>query len=156
MINRIINYITFIPWILFFGKLVKMALKETKNKKLDIKWFKKYFSTIMHFDIIILILLFIYFASFKDSFVNKMLFSVMNLYLFVNTFYDKRNISDKKLDKSDIFPSIIILLISLIPFILYTLKVIKLTTTYTILFIYSVFAYILVILIRKFIGVFHK
>ena len=79
MFNKIVIYLTFIPWLLFFGKLVKMALKETKNKKLDFKWFKEHFSTIIHFDIIILILLFVYFASFKDSFVNMMLFSVMNL-----------------------------------------------------------------------------
>ena len=149
MFNKIMIYLTFIPWLLFFGKLVKMALKETKNKKLDFKWFKAHFSTIVHFDIIILILLFVYFASFKDSFVNMMLFSVMNLYLYVNTFYDKRNISKRKLDNKDILPGIIILIISIIPFLLYQFKVIKLVTAYTILFIYAALAYLLVILIRK-------
>ena len=149
MFNKIVIYLTFIPWLLFFGKLIKMALKETKNKKLDFKWFKEHFSTIIHFDIIILILLFVYFASFKDSFVNMMLFSVMNLYLYVNTFYDKRNISKRKLDNKDILPGIIILIISIIPFLLYIFKVIKLVTVYTILFIYAALAYLLVILIRK-------
>ncbi len=149
MINKIIIYLTFGPWLLFFGRLIKMALKETKNKKLDYVWFKKHFSTIMHFDIIILILLFIYFAIYNDTFVDKMLFSVMNLYLFVNTFYDKRNISNKSLDKKDILPGLIIFLISLIPFLLYNFKIINLVTTYIILFIYAALAYILVILIRK-------
>ena len=154
MFNKIINYITFIPWVLFFGKLIKMALKETKNKNLNFKWFKSHFSTIIHFDIIILILLFIYFASFEDTLVDRMLFSVMNLYLFVNTFYDKRNISNKSLDKKDIIPSIIIILLSLIPFILYEFKIIRVATVYLILFIYTVVAYILVILIRKFLALF--
>ena len=149
MFNKIIIYLTFIPWILFYGKLIKMALKETKNKKLNFKWFKQNFSIIIHFDIIILILLFIYFASFKDSFVNKMLFSIMNLYLYVNTFYDKRSNLNKVLDKTDILPSIIICLISIIPFILYELKIIKLATIYLISFIYAALAYIIVIVIRK-------
>ena len=152
MFNKIIIYLTFIPWVLFYGKLIKLALRETKDKKLDSKWFKKNFSTIIHFDIIILILLFIYFASFKDNFVDQMLFSVMNLYLFVNTFYDKRNKSNKVLDKKDVAPSILILLISLIPFVLYECKVIKLATTYLIAFIYAALAYIIVIAIRKFIN----
>ena len=154
MFNKIVNYITFIPWVLFFGKLIKMALKETKHKNLNFKWFRSNFSKIIHFDIIILILLFIYFASFEDTLVDRMLFSVMNLYLFVNTFYDKRNISNKSLDKKDIIPSIIIILLSLIPFILYEFKIIKVATVYLILFIYTVVAYILVILIRKFLALF--
>ena len=149
MFNKIVIYLTFIPWLLFFGKLVKMALKETKNKKLDSKWFKEHFSTIIHFDIIILILLFIYFSIYNDSFVDMMLFSVMNLYLYVNSFYDKRNTSNRNLDKKDILPGIIILIISIIPFLLYIFKVIKLVTVYTILFIYAALAYLLVILIRK-------
>ena len=149
MFNKIIIYLTFIPWILFYGKLIKMALKETKNKKLDSKWFRKNFSTIIHFDIIILILLFVYFASFKDTFVNEMLFSVMNLYLFVNTFYDKRSNLNKVLDKKDILPSIIILFISIVPFILYEFKIIKLSTTYLLSFLYAALAYIIVIIIRK-------
>lgn len=149
MFNKIIIYLTFIPWILFYGKLIKMALKETKNKKLDSKWFRKNFSTIIHFDIIILILLFVYFASFKDTFVNEMLFSVMNLYLFVNTFYDKRSNLNKVLDKKDILPSIIILFISIVPFILYEFKIIKLSTIYLLSFLYAALAYIIVIIIRK-------
>ena len=142
MFNKIVIYLTFIPWLLFFGKLVKMALKETKNKKLDSKWFKEHFSTIIHFDIIILILLSIYFSIYNDSFVDMMLFSVMS-------FYDKRNTPNRKLDKRDILPSIIILIISIIPFLLYIFKVIKLVTVYIILFIYAALAYLLVILIRK-------
>ena len=78
-----------------------------------------------------------------------MLFSVMNLYLFVNTFYDKRSNLNKVLDKKDILPSIIILFISIVPFILYEFKIIKLSTTYLLSFLYAALAYIIVIIIRK-------
>ena len=147
MINKIIIYITFIPWILFYSKLIHTALKETKYKKINFSWLKKHFNNIIHFDILILIVLFYYFSKYDDYIVDKMLFSVINLYLFVNSYYDKRNISKNKLNKEDLIPIIIIVLISIIPFILYEMNE-NLLSIYQTLFIYSLFAYILVLIIR--------
>lgn len=156
MTNAII-YLTFIPWILYYSSISKNAIKDLKNKKLGFYWFKKNFFNIFHFENLILYGIFIFFATYYQSsnqiwLVDILLFSAINLYLFINCYYDK-NRSTNKLVVNDLSIILIALIISLIPFVYY-MSTKNYLATYYILFCFSFFNYIIVLissLINKFI-----
>lgn len=148
MTNAII-YLTFIPWILYYSSISKNAIKELKNKKLGFYWFKKNIFNIFHFENLILYGIFIYFATYYQSsnqiwLVDILLFSAINLYLFFNCYYAK-NRSTNKLTVSDLSIILIVLIISLIPFIYY-ISTHNYLITYYILFSFSFFNYLIVLL----------
>lgn len=146
--GKIIAYITFIPWILNYSMSIRNAIKSTKNTKIDSKWFKKNISKMIHIESLLLIAVFIYFTKFDNNTVNKMLFSVINLYFFINAFYDKRAESAKKIEVSDLSTILITIILSFIPLIVY-LKTSNLTVTYYLDFAYVFFSYLIVLLARN-------
>jgi len=98
------------------------------------------------FDMLVLIGIFIFFLRHNNNTVNMMLFFMINLYLFVNCLYDEQKSKNtKKIILKHLFP---FLLVISIPILFYLLTK-KFVPTCLIMFGYSFFAYIIVILIKK-------
>ena len=92
--TKIIVYLTFIPWLLYFSSLCNNAIKDLKENKVTKKWIKENIFKIFHFENIILFAIFIYFSAYYHNadqiwLVDVLLFSAINLYLFFNRYYDK-------------------------------------------------------------------
>lgn len=149
--NDVINFFTVIPWILYFCFRVIDALKGTKKQKFNLKWFKNNWKKIFHLEEILLMAIFVYFSSQGDKNLNKflyqMLFVVMNLYLFINSFYDRRRTIANNLNKKDLSVIIITSLFLIMPF-LYYIKVKELVLTYYLLFVLVFFSYPIVLISR--------
>lgn len=148
---KTIIYITFIPWILHYGFSIYNSLKLTKSMKFNFAWFKKNYNKIFHIEELLLIAIFVYLADYGtqtfSNIVKEMLFSVMNLYLFVNFFYDKRTITTEKLGLSDLKEIIILVLITTVPFI-YFMRTNNMVYTYYIMFGYGFFNFLFVLISR--------
>ena len=86
------------------------------------------------------------FASFDMEFVDKYLFAIMCLYLFVNFFYEKRNPINKKFWKENIIQIILLIIMNLIPFIYYN-NTGNLNFTYKIMLLYLFFEYIIILIV---------
>ncbi len=145
--TRLIVYLTFIPWFLYFSSLCKNAIKDLKENKVTMPWIKENLLKIFHFDNLILFAIFIYFSAYYRGasqiwLVNVLLFSAINLYLFMNRYYDK-NRSSKEISQGDVPTILIILMISLIPIIFY-MTTSKYTITYYIMFGFAFFNYLIV------------
>ncbi len=142
------NYLLFIPWILFFSLYSLNAYKVIyrKKTKINLKWINKNFFKIFRFDVLLLMGIFIYFSTYRNITVIKMLFFMINLYLFVNTIYDVKINKKRNID----WPMIIIyILIISIPIIYYYFTK-KIIMTFMIMFGYVFFTYIINILINNF------
>ena len=147
--NKFFVYLSFIPWFLYFAQISKNAIKDLKVTKLSWDWVKKNFFKIFHFETIILYAIFIYFSIYyKDAsqifLVEVLLFTAINLYLYINTFYDK-NKNNSSIETKDISTILITLIIVIIPTI-YFISTNNREVTYYILFGYSFFAYIIAII----------
>lgn len=143
-------FLTFIPWILYFISLSKIALKDFHSFKLNKKWIKNNILKIFQFDKLILITIFIYFSIlYPDAnqvwLVEIMLFSVINLYLYINNIYNKTR---NKISKDDFKEGLIILLFMVIPIIIFSITKNQ-SLTYYIMFAYSFFNYLIVFLSIK-------
>lgn len=149
--ERAIIYITFIPWFLHYSFSIINSLKLTKSMKFNFTWLKKNFGKIFHIEEILLIAIFVYLSGYGNqtfsNIVHQMLFSVMNLYLFVNSFYDKRTITENKIGLSDLKEIIILVFITTIPFI-YFIRTNNMLNTYYIMFCYGFLNFIFVLISR--------
>ena len=142
MLDKYIVFLTFIPWILFFIVSIIRNLNNSNYRKFSFSYLRKNLFKIFRLDLLFLVGVYIYFASYKMEFVDKYLFLVMNLYLFVNRFYDKKS----KISKNFYKKNIILVLIMLIPFIIYIVKD-NLVLTYKIMLLYLVFEYVIILLV---------
>lgn len=143
-------FLTFIPWILYFISLSKIALKDFHSYKLNKKWLKKNILKVFQFDKLILIAIFIYFSLlYPDAnqvwLVEIMLFSVINLYLYINNIYNKTR---NKVSKEDVKEILFILLFMIVPIIIFSITKNQ-SLTYYIMFGYSFFNYLIVFLSVK-------
>lgn len=145
-INKYIILVTFIPWILIVFVSVLNNLNNENYQKFSFKYLGKNFFKIFRLDTLLLILCFWYFASFHKTFVDKYLFSIMCLYLFVNFFYEKRNPLKKNFFKENIIQIILLLFITIIPFIYYY-KTNNLNITYKIMLLYLYLEYIIILIV---------
>ncbi len=145
--EKIIVFITFIPWFLYFSSLCKSAIQELNTNKVSLKWLKNNVFKIFHFQNLILIGVFTYFSiNYYNAnqiwLVEILLFSSINLYLFFNRYYDKYN-TEYKIGNRDTTTILIILFLILLTTIYY-LTTKNHTITYYIFFAYSFFNYIIV------------
>lgn len=152
--SKFIVLLTFIPWFLYFASLCKSAIYNLNENKITWNWIKDNIFKIFHFENLILIGLFVYFSIYHYKanqifLVEILLFTSINLYLFINRYYDKTNV-EYKIGNKDITTILIILFITLIPIMFY-LTTNREVITYFILFGYSFFNYIIVF-ISKFIN----
>ena len=117
--QKILIFLTFIPWFLYYFSQTKSNLKIINNNKEDNSW-RKNFLDIIPLNNIILYAILIYFSSYYDDsssifIVRIMLFSAINLYLFFNTISRKDYITIFEDSKESI--PIKYILIALIPII---------------------------------------
>jgi len=145
-IDKYIVLITFIPWILFFIVSILNNLNNKNYQVFSLKYLKKSFFKIFRIDTLFLIIAFYYFSSFDKEFVDKYLFAVMCLYLFMNSFYEKKEKIKKDFFKQNILNLILLFLIMLIPFMVYFIGH-KLVLTYKIMLLYLYLEYVLIILV---------
>ena len=151
--QRFLNYLTFIPWLLYFVELSRNVIKIINTNEINKEWLKKNFFNIFRFDTLILIGIFIYFmityyhTADQIWLVEILLFSAINLYLYFNSYYDK-NKTDYHIDTKDLSTILIILIIILIPLI-YFISTKNSLITYYILFGYTFFNFIIVYLAKK-------
>ena len=121
---KILIYISFIPWFLYFLATTINAYKDLKTNKFNKKWLKKNFLKVFHFDNLILLGIFIFFSVYYGKsgqvwLAEVLLFGFINLYLFFNYFYYDKNKSKAKLVPTDLSPILILIIIALIPIIRY-------------------------------------
>lgn len=145
--KKIMIIITFIPWILYFFSVSVNAIKDLNKNEITKEWLKNNIFNIFHFDNIILFAIFAYFSCFYPDanqiwLVEVLLFSFINLYLYLNRFYDKNN-KTEKLGIKDI-PTILILIILMFIPLIYYLSTKHYVVSYYIMFIYSFFNYVIV------------
>ena len=137
-IEKYIIIVTFIPWILIAIVSTISNLNNEHYCTFSLKYLGKNIFKIFRLDTLLLILCFWYFASFGLEFVDKYLFAIMCLYLFVNFFYEKKNSLKKGFFQAHIMELIILLLVISIPFIYYH---------YKLMLLYLFFEYIIILII---------
>ena len=145
-IEKYIILITFIPWILIIVVSMISNLNNEHYQTFSLKYLSKNIFKIFRLDTLLLIICFWYFASFDREFVDKYLFAIMCLYLFVNFFYEKRNPINKKFWKENIIQIILLIIMNLIPFIYYN-NTGNLNFTYKIMLLYLFFEYIIILIV---------
>lgn len=146
-IDKYIVLITFIPWLLFFIVSILNNLNNKDYKTFSLKYLKKNFFKIFRIDTLFLIIAFYYFSSFGKEFVDKYLFAVMCLYLFMNSFYEKKEKIKKDFFKKNFLNLVLLFIVMLIPFTVYFIKQ-KLVLTYKIMLLYLYFEYIMILLVN--------
>ena len=147
MINKYIILLTFIPWIIIFIISSIRNLNNNNYQNFTFKYLTKNFFKIFRLDTLFLIIVFFYFASFEKDFVNKYLFTVMNIYLCVNSIYEKKAKYSENFLKNNIFNFIILIIILTTPFIFYFIRK-DLVVTYKIMLIYLFIEPLIIILIN--------
>ena len=145
-LDRYITWITFIPWILVIIVSMISNLNNEHYQHFSCKYLCKNIFKIFRLDTLLLIIFFWYFASFDKEFVDKYLFAIMCLYLFVNFFYEKTNPIKKQFWKENTIQIILLILINVIPFIYYNNSG-NLNFTYKIMLLYLFFEYIIILIV---------
>ncbi len=146
VINKYITLVTFVPWIFIYIKSIIDNLKKDNYKKFSFKYLRKNFFKVFRLDILLIVIVFFYFSSFKVGFVDKYLFAVMCLYMFVNSFYEEKMELKKNFFKDNMLHLILLLLVSLIPFLVYSIKK-DLLLTYKIMLMFLFLEYIIILVI---------
>ena len=145
-LEKYVTLMTFIPWILIIIVSMLNNLNNENYQKFSLKYLGRNIFRIFRLDTLLLIICFWYFASFDKEFVDKYLFAIMCLYLFVSFFYEKRNALKKNFWKDNIIQIILLILINAIPFIYYN-ETNNLIVTYKIMLLYLFFEYIIILLV---------
>ena len=150
--KKIVFYLTLLPWFLYFSKISKNNLKSIRKAKINFEWIKNNFFKIFRFDNLILIGVFVFFAKFYPDasqiwLVKTLLFSIINLYLFINTYYEKEK-NPSHIVTDDVSTLLIILIISILP-VIYYIATGHYTITYYVLFGYNFFSFFIVLVSKK-------
>ncbi len=146
--TRIIISLTFIPWILYLVSSSSRVIKEFRGQKINKEFFKNNLFNLFRLDTIVLVLVFIFFSVTYPSadqiwLIRVLLFISINLYLLLNSIYDKKN--KEKLEKKEYNIIFLLVILMLIPIVFYLISK-KYTTAYYIMFGYSVLNGLIVLL----------
>lgn len=142
--DKYITIITFIPWILLYLISMIYNLNNKNYRKFNLKYFKKNIFKLFRIDTLFLIVVFYYFSSFDKEFVSKYLFVVICIYLFVNSFYEKKSNLGKHFFKDNILNVILLVLFMFIPLGFYMFSH-KLVLTYKIMLCSYFLEYVIVL-----------
>ena len=145
-LDKYITFLTFLPWIFIIIISMIYNLNKEYYQKFSFKYFHKNIFKIFRLDTLLLITFFWYFSSFDREFVDKYLFAIMCLYMFVNFFYEKKEKLQKNFWKENIIQLSLIFLIILIPFFYYY-QTNNLNITYKIMLLYLFFEYIIILIV---------
>ena len=143
-LDKYITFLTFIPWILIVIVSMINNLNNEYYQKFSLKYLSKNIFKIFRLDTLLLIIFFWYFSSFDREFVDKYLFAIMCLYMFVNFFYEKKNPIKKEFFKEHIIELILLIVMMAIPFIYYH-NTDNLNFTYKLMLLYLFFEYIIIL-----------
>lgn len=146
--TRIIISLTFIPWILYLVSSSSRVIKEFRGQKINKEFFKNNLFNLFRLDTIVLVLVFIFFSVTYPSadqiwLIRVLLFISINLYLLLNSIYDKKN--KEKLVKKEYNIIFLLVILMLMPIVFYLISK-KYTTAYYIMFGYSVLNGLIVLL----------
>lgn len=146
--TRIIISLTFIPWILYLVSSSSRVIKEFRGQKINKEFLKSNLFNLFRLDTIILVLIFIFFSINYPSadqiwLIRVLLFISINLYLLLNSIYDKKN--KEKLLKKEYNIIFLLVILMLIPIVFYLISK-KYTTAYYIMFGYSILNGLIVLL----------
>lgn len=146
--TRIIISLTFIPWILYLVSSSSRVIKEFRVQKINKEFLKNNLFNLFRLDTIVLILVFIFFSVTYPSadqiwLIRVLLFVSINLYLLLNSIYDKRN--KEKLLKKEYNIIFLLVILMLIPIVFYLISK-KYTIAYYIMFGYSILNGLIVLL----------
>ena len=145
-LEKYVTLITFIPWILIIIVSMLNNLNNENYQKFSLKYLGRNIFRIFRLDTLLLIICFWYFASFNKEFVDKYLFAIMCLYLFVSFFYENRAFFKKNFWKDNFIQIILLIIINSIPFIYYS-QTNNLIVTYKIMLLYLFFEYIIILIV---------
>ena len=145
-LEKYVTLITFIPWILIIIVSMLNNLNNENYQKFSLKYLGRNIFRIFRLDTLLLIICFWYFASFNKEFVDKYLFAIMCLYLFVSFFYENRASFKKNFWKDNFIQIILLIIINSIPFIYYS-QTNNLIVTYKIMLLYLFFEYIIILIV---------
>lgn len=146
--TKLVVVLTFIPWILYFLSSSSRTIKDFRRQKINKQFLKENILKLFRFDNMILIGLYIYFSlTYPDAdqiwLIRVLLFASINLYLLLNSIYDKKNKDSlEKKEKNIIFMLAVLILIPLI----YYAFTRHYKITYYIMFGYSFFNGIIVLI----------
>lgn len=154
-IEKYITIVTFIPWILIIIVSLINHLNNENYQQFSLSYLRKNIFKIFRLDTLLLIVCFWYFASFDREFVDKYLFAMICLYLFVNFFYEKKNSFQKNFWKKNGIQLILLLILIIIPFIYYY-NTNNLIFTYKIMLLYLFLEYIIILLVSYIAKLFKK
>ena len=138
MFDKYITFLTFIPWLIIFIIYTINNINKISKENHLLKYLKNHFFQIFRLDLLFLILVFYYFASFNKDFVDKYLFVVMSVYLCVNSFYESKSNLKKNFFQNNLVIFLCLIPIILVPFIVYFTSS-RLVLTYKIMLCYLFF-----------------
>jgi len=140
-LERVVVYLSVITWLLYYSINIFKTIIDLDKKSVF---------SLFRFDSIILILIFVYFVFYNRTFVIQMLFTTINLYMFINRLYE-RNINQKKIKKVISSNKLLLLVLYILAFgfIFIGENILKLTHFYYSLFILSFFINIIIYGLKK-------
>ena len=151
MIPRIIKFMTFIPWILYFIKIMFYRIVVIENKKLDKENYLKHLDGNMFSSInipeIVLFSIFLIFMQYKKTLVLEMLFPTIYIYLLIN-FFQTLAKDCKRIQNKTFMVLSILLLMSIIGYFIYTNR---LYTTYILMFTSSILSSFIIYIFSLFV-----
>lgn len=151
MIPRIIKFMTFIPWILYFIKIMFYRIVVIENKKLDKEKYLKHLDGNMFSSInipeIVLFSIFLIFMQYKKTLVLEMLFPTIYIYLLIN-FFQTLAKDCKRIQNKTFMVLSILLMMSIIGYFIYTNR---LYTTYILMFTSSILSSFIIYIFSLFV-----
>lgn len=145
-INKYITFLTFIPWVFMYVVSIIRNLNNKEYHTFSWKYLKKNILRIFRIDTLFLIIVYFYFASFDMEFVSEYLFAVICLYLFVNSFYEKKKPLKKDFLKNYIGEAFLLFLYMLLPFLGYYIMYYDLVFIYKWMLLSLFFEYFLILI----------
>lgn len=144
--KKLIVFLTFIPWFLYFYSETKNNLKIVKNNKGESDFIKRYLFDIFPIINIVLYAILVFFSIYyNDSdniyVVRIMLFTAINIYLFFNTISKKDYVLIFENSSERI--SIVYVLIALLPIIFYLIFN-HYMITYYIMMVFNLLDYVII------------
>lgn len=142
---------TFIPWILYFIKIMFYRIVVIENKKLDKEKYLKHLDGNMFSSInipeIVLFSIFLIFMQYKKTLVLEMLFPTIYIYLLIN-FFQTLAKDCKRIQNKTFMVLSILLMMSIIGYFIYTNR---LYTTYILMFTSSILSSFIIYIFSLFV-----